>query len=165
MGPSDYELVIVQRGPDVEREFVLQLMLTGRSFTLVRPYSQADVGEAEPGFTATARNQALRSGDASWVVFLENDGLPDDEWFGALEHDLVEAMGADRSVSIGDDDADSGRHRDVAYRRDALDVIGPFDENRAAEGQEDLLLELRCLETGLSMVRGSRRLPRRARRE
>lgn len=161
----DYEVVIIQYEWEVDQDFVLQLMLTGRSFTLVRPFAEELVeGQPAPGYTAMARNQASAAASARWVVFVSEGTVPDLGWLATLESDLALADEQDAPISVGDEPEGSiGRHGDIAYRRDVLDKLGGFDERAECDGQEDLLIELRGATEGVVGLRGRRRLSRRAR--
>jgi HAD superfamily hydrolase (TIGR01662 family) len=124
---------------------------------------------------AAARNVGWRATTARWVVFVDDDVLPDPDWGSALAADLAAAgpgVGAvqgivrvplptDRRPTDWERDI-SGLARswwitaDLAYRREALVRTGGFDEGFGHAYREDADLALRVAAAGWSLIRGDR---------
>ena len=125
---------------------------------------------------AAARNQGWRQSRADWVVFLDDDVLPEDNWLERLASDLeVPAnvagsagrihvpLPADRPPTdwernVKGLETASYATADMAYRRDVLVQVGGFDERFGRAFREDADLALRVLEAGYELVRGRRRV-------
>lgn len=130
---------------------------------------------------AAARNQGWRRSTADWVVFLDDDVLPDQEWLERLGTDLdVPAVVAGSQgrirVSLPSDRRPTDWERnvkgletaryataDMAYRRSVLEEVGGFDETFPRAFREDADLALRVLDAGYELVRGTRRVEHPAR--
>jgi hypothetical protein len=144
-----YELVVIEAGePGTPQPVTRELLAHGSSYTLielVRPTAVNPDGEAI--FQALARNQVTAQSTADWVVFLDPQVVLDDAWLEQLPLDLAVATVAGSPMSIGSVEGaeDAGRRHDVAYRREFLLEQGLFAVSLPTSGQEDLLLELRCL--------------------
>lgn len=124
---------------------------------------------------AAARNAGWRAGDAPWVVFLDDDVLPPPRWSEVLVRDLRSAspvtaasqgrvrVPLDRSRRPTDWErnvAGLGQARwasaDIAYRREALERVGGFDERFAHAYREDSDIALRVRALGYGLERGAR---------
>lgn len=125
---------------------------------------------------AAARNVGWRASRAAWVVFLDDDVVPDRGWSGDLAADLrgAETAGAvavqggvrvprpagrrptdwERNT-IGLEDA-RWATADMAVRRDALAAVGGFDERFPRAYREDAELGLRLVEAGGAILCGRR---------
>ncbi len=126
---------------------------------------------------AGARNVGWRHARTPWVSFLDDDVVPDPDWYGRLHADIAAA--GDRVAGT------QGRVRvplpanrrptdwerataglasarwitaDMTYRRDALRAVGGFDERFPRAYREDADLGLRVLAAGGQLVTGSRRI-------
>jgi Glycosyl transferase family 2 len=124
---------------------------------------------------AAARNLGGRLAGAPWVVFLDDDVVPDPGWLEALEADLA---GLDPAVAgsqgrlrvplpAGRRPTDWQRNvaalarapwitADMAYRRTVLGEVGGFDERFPRAYREDSDLALRVLGAGYRIERGRR---------
>ncbi len=129
------------------------------------------------GGPARARNLGWRAARTPWIAFLDDDVVPDDDWYERLAADLVD-LPADVAGSQGrvhvplpadrrPTDWERGTAglatsswitADLAYRRDALAAVGGFDERFPRAFREDSDLALRVMDTGARLVRGRRRI-------
>src|ERR687889_784101 len=127
------------------------------------------------GGPARARNLGWRTARTEWVAFLDDDVLPDPDWFERLAEDLAD-LGPDVAGSQGgvrvplpEDRRPTDWERgtaglatsswitaDLAYRRAALAAAGGFDERFPRAFREDSDLALRVMDTGSRLVRGER---------
>lgn len=155
---SEYEVVIVQERYDVDPDLLTYLSSIGHRFSIVRPHLYDLInGVALRSYCAIARNQAVQLAERDWVVFLSDGSDPDLAWLDDLERDLddAEARGAAASVSANAD-PEASRVSDVAYRRDVLQALGGFIEDRESEGCEDFVAQLELVANGFKIVQGSR---------
>ncbi|MEO5843031.1 MAG: hypothetical protein ABIQ73_01700 [Acidimicrobiales bacterium] len=156
---SEYEVVIVQERYDVDPDRLTYLSSIGHRFSIVRPHLYDLInGVALRSYCAIARNQAVELAERDWVVFLSDGRDPDVEWLGDLERDLddAEAQGAAASIAANSD-PEASRIHDVAYRRDVLQALGGFLEDRESEGCEDFVAQLELVANGFKIVQGNRR--------
>lgn len=127
------------------------------------------------GGPARARNLGWRSARTGWVAFLDDDVVPDPDWYDRLAEDLA-ALPADAAGSQGrvrvplpadrrPTDWERGTAglatsswitADLAYRRAALAAVGGFDERFPRAFREDSDLALRVMDTGARLTRGER---------
>jgi HAD superfamily hydrolase (TIGR01662 family) len=127
------------------------------------------------GGPARARNLGWRTARTEWIAFLDDDVVPDPDWYQRLEQDLA-ALPADVAGSQGrvrvplpadrrPTDWERGTAglatsswitADLAYRRSALAAVGGFDERFPRAFREDSDLALRVMDTGARLVRGER---------
>ncbi|MFB9338611.1 glycosyltransferase family 2 protein, partial [Actinoplanes octamycinicus] len=125
---------------------------------------------------AAARNAGWRAARHDWVVFLDDDVLPDQDWPRRLRADLAAAgpeiggvqgvlrvpLPADRRptdwerVTAGLADG-AWITADMAFRRAALAAVGGFDERLPRAFREDAELAFRVRQAGWSLRRGDRR--------
>jgi histidinol-phosphate phosphatase family protein len=124
---------------------------------------------------AAARNLGWRAATAEWVAFLDDDVVPSATWLADLAADL-EALGPDVGGSQGRIvvPMPGGRRptdwernvrgletarwatADMAYRREALEEVGGFDERFPRAYREDADLGLRVVRAGYRIVSGRR---------
>ena len=124
---------------------------------------------------AAARNVGWRATDAEWVAFLDDDVLPPAHWVARLERDLSRC-GPEVGASQGRIHVPLPEHRrptdwerstagletavwptaDMAYRREALEQVGGFDERFPRAYREDADLGLRVTSAGWHIVLGER---------
>jgi HAD superfamily hydrolase (TIGR01662 family) len=127
------------------------------------------------GGPARARNLGWRHTSTPWVSFLDDDVLPDPDWYAALLRDLesvppdvVGSQGRLR-VPLPPDRRPTDWERstaglatatwitaDMSYRRAALQAVGGFDERFPRAFREDADLGLRMTATQGTIVRGDR---------
>jgi len=127
------------------------------------------------GGPARARNLGWRTARTEWVAFLDDDVVPDADWYERLATDLAD-LPADVAGSQGQvrvplpadrrpTDWERGTAglatsswitADLAYRRAALAAVGGFDERFPRAFREDSDLALRVMATGSRLVRGQR---------
>lgn len=127
------------------------------------------------GGPAGARNLGWRTARTEWIAFLDDDVVPDPDWYEQLERDLAD-LPADVAGSQGrvrvplpEDRRPTDWERgtaglatsswitaDLAYRRAALSAVGGFDERFPRAFREDSDLALRVMDTGARLVRGQR---------
>jgi HAD superfamily hydrolase (TIGR01662 family) len=129
------------------------------------------------GGPARARNLGWRAARTDWVAFLDDDVVPDPDWYQRLTEDIAD-LGADVAGTQGRVHVPLPQHRrptdwergtaglatsswitaDLAYRRSALAAVGGFDERFPRAFREDSDLALRVMDTGARLVRGQRRI-------
>lgn len=115
------------------------------------------------GGPARARNIGWRHARTPWVSFLDDDVLPDDDWYALLLEDLAAAEGEDvagvegrLTVPLPADRRPTDWERgtagletshwitaDLSYRREELSAVGGFDERFPRAFREDADLALR----------------------
>ncbi|WP_113702109.1 glycosyltransferase, partial [Nonomuraea lactucae] len=124
---------------------------------------------------AAARNAGRRAAGTPWVAFLDDDVVPRPGWYEAALDDLADLPG-DVAGSQGRIEVPLPAHRrptdaerhtaglagaawitaDIAYRREALEKVGGFDERFPRAYREDADLALRMAGAGYRLVRGRR---------
>jgi glycosyltransferase involved in cell wall biosynthesis len=163
-GPRPAELVLVDDRP------------VGESLRVDRPgLPPVRVVRTGGGGPARARNLGWRTARSPWIAFLDDDVVPDADWYERLAADLADlppdvagSQGRVR-VPLPDDRRPTDWERgtaglatsswitaDLAYRRDALAAVGGFDERFPRAFREDSDLALRVMDTGARLVRGER---------
>jgi HAD superfamily hydrolase (TIGR01662 family) len=127
------------------------------------------------GGPARARNLGWRRARTPWVSFLDDDVVPDPDWYERLLEDLAGAPGDVAGVAgrvrvplpAGRRPTDWERGTagltdarwitaDLSYRRDALAAVGGFDERFPRAFREDADLGLRVTATRGRIVTGGR---------
>jgi HAD superfamily hydrolase (TIGR01662 family) len=163
-GPRPAELVLVDDRP------------TGEPLRPDRPgLPPVRVVRTGGGGPARARNLGWRTARTEWIAFLDDDVVPDRDWYQRLEDDIA-AVAPDVAGSQGRVRVPLPDHRrptdwergtaglatsswitaDLAYRRAALARVGGFDERFPRAFREDSDLALRVMDTGARLVRGER---------
>jgi len=125
---------------------------------------------------AAARNTGWRAARFPWVAFLDDDVVPEAEWFARLRSDLdvPDRVGGVQGrvwVPLPADRPPTDWERstagleesrwitaDMAYRRAALAEVGGFDERFPRAYREDAELAYRVRRAGWRLVRGARRV-------
>ena len=126
---------------------------------------------------AAARNIGWRAGEAPWVVFVDDDVVPTEDWLADLHTDLmsaaldVVAVQGRVNVPLAPDRRPTDWERnvtglesarwitaDMAVRRTALEKIGGFDERFPRAYREDADLALRLQAEGGKLTVGRRRV-------
>src|SRR3954454_6794911 len=165
-GPRPAELILVDDRP------------TGAPLSPQRPgLPPVRVVRTGGGGPAAARNLGWRTARTPWIAFLDDDVVPDLDWYERLAADLAD-LPADVAGSQGrvrvplptdrpPTDWERGTAglatsswitADLAYRRSALAAVGGFDERFPRAFREDSDLALRVMATGARLVRGERRI-------
>src|SRR3954449_9730524 len=127
------------------------------------------------GGPARARNLGWRTARTEWIAFLDDDVVPDADWYQRLAEDLAhlpsDVAGSQGRVRVPlpvdrrPTDWERGTAglatsswitADFAYRRAALAAVGGFDERFPRAFREDSDLALRVMDTGARLVRGER---------
>ena len=163
-GPRPAELVLVDDRP------------TGEPLRPERPgLPPVRVVRTGGGGPARARNLGWRTARTEWIAFLDDDVVPDPDWYARLADDLA-ALPADAAGSQGrvrvplpadrrPTDWERGTAglatsswitADLAYRRAVLAAVGGFDERFPRAFREDSDLALRVMDTGARLARGER---------
>lgn len=141
------------------------------------PATLAGITRVLPGRAAgpaAARNVGWRAAECDWVVFLDDDVIPDDDWLAWLGKDLsvpgdVGAIQGRVRVPLPLDRRPTDWERatagladaawitaDIAYRREALQRVGGFDERFPRAYREDADLAYRVRRDGWQLRRGER---------
>jgi histidinol-phosphate phosphatase family protein len=123
---------------------------------------------------AAARNSGWRSSQAEWVVFLDDDVLPEPDWLVRLAADLSVPehvagsqgrirvpLPADRRPTDWERNVqglETARYAtaDMAYRHSVLEEVRGFDERFPRAYREDADLALRVLRLGYRIETGER---------
>jgi hypothetical protein len=145
--------------------------------TPLDPGPGVEVLEGSGRGPAAARNVGWRASSAPWVVFLDDDVVPTEEWLADLATDLATApldvVGVQGRVAVplAQDRRPTDWERnvtgletarwitaDMAVRRAALAKIGGFDERFPRAYREDADLALRLQANGERLSVGSRRV-------
>src|SRR3954467_4833156 len=163
-GPRPAELVLVDDRP------------TGVPLEPERPgLPPVRVVRTGGGGPAPARHLGWRTARTSWIAFLDDDVVPDPDWYEKLADDLA-ALPADVAgtqgrvrVPLPEDRRPTDWERgtaglatatwitaDLTYRRAALAAVGGFDERFPRAFREDADLGLRITSTQGEIVRGER---------
>lgn len=127
------------------------------------------------GGPARARNLGWRTARTEWIAFLDDDVVPDPDWYARLADDLAAlpagAAGSQGRVRVPlpadrrPTDWERGTAglatsswitADLAYRRPALAAVGGFDERFPRAFREDSDLALRVMDTSARLTRGER---------
>jgi histidinol-phosphate phosphatase family protein len=160
----DAPVLLVDDRPD---DAALELPATGLDLTVLR---------AGGGGPARARNLGWRHARTTWVSFLDDDVVPDDGWYAALDADLaaaeaIGAAGSEGNVRVplptdrGPTDWERGTRgletarwitADLTYRRSDLSAVGGFDERFPRAFREDADLALRLGGDRGRVARGTR---------
>lgn len=168
-GPGPARIVLVDDRPDTGGTPVtVDVPPSLRSHTTVLPG-----GARGP---AAARNAGWRAaGPVPWIVFLDDDVIPGPTWGDDLALDLAEATRRTAGVTARIEVPLPAHRRptdwerttaglagarwitaDMAYRREALEAVGGFDERFRRAFREDADLALRTLDAGWTLTEGSR---------
>lgn len=126
---------------------------------------------------AGARNAGWKAASHPWVVFLDDDVLPGDDWARSLVEDLescdaaVAAVQGRVRVPLPGHRRPTDRERnvaglaqarwitaDMAYRRAVLDALGGFDTRFRRAYREDIDLGLRTVAAGWTIRSGDRQV-------
>jgi cellulose synthase/poly-beta-1,6-N-acetylglucosamine synthase-like glycosyltransferase len=121
---------------------------------------------------AATRNRGWRAARYEWVAFLDDDVLPPPDWLASLARDLrqpPEVGGVQGRLAVPVRERTdwaantAGLERawwataDMAYRREALERAGGFDERFPRAYREDADLAYRVTRLGYRLVLGDRR--------
>jgi HAD superfamily hydrolase (TIGR01662 family) len=168
--------------PTVGRESLRDLLDGLARSTGPRPQSIVVVDDARArAGPAAARNAGWRATTSPWVAFLDDDVLTGPGWYDDLALDLTNAersggapvggvqgritvpMPSDRRPTDWERNV-AGLEQarwataDMAYRREALEAVGGFDERFPRAYREDADLALRVQATGFRLAVGDRRV-------
>src|SRR3954463_4786690 len=163
-GPRPGELILVDDRPD------------GEPLRPARPaLPPVRVVRTGGGGPARARNLGWRTARTEWIAFLDDDVVPDPDWYerlaqalAALPPDVAGSQGRVR-VPLPADRRPTDWERgtaglatsswitaDLAYRRDFLAALGGFDERFPRAFREDSDLGLRITASQGDIVLGDR---------
>jgi histidinol-phosphate phosphatase family protein len=126
---------------------------------------------------AAARNTGWRGTKAPWICFLDDDVVPESNWFEAVAADIADAQdaGAVGSKALIEVPRVPGRRAtdderrtqrlgdakwitaDMAFERAALVAVGGFDERFPRAYREDSDLALQIIRRGNVIAQGRRR--------
>ncbi len=163
-GPRPAELIVVDDRP------------TGAPLRPERPgLPPLRVVRTGGGGPARARNLGWRTARTEWIAFLDDDVVPDPDWYQRLEEDVADTapdvagsqgrvrvpLPADRRPTDWERGTaglatSSWITADLACRRAVLAAVGGFDERFPRAFREDSDLALRMMGTGARLVRGQR---------
>ncbi|MEU6404797.1 glycosyltransferase [Streptomyces sp. NPDC046985] len=169
-GPQPEEIVLVDDRPDPEPDGLLHaLSVLGDLRERTAVLSSGGRGPA------AARNTGLRAVTAPWVAFLDDDVQVGPHWCDQLVQDLAEASPDTAAVQGVIAVPLPGERRptdwergaallaqarwitaDMAYRAEALQRVGGFDERFRRAFREDADLALRVLDAGWRIGQGRR---------
>ncbi len=161
-GPRPGRVLVIDDRPD-------------RSEPLVPAHAAVEVVAGRAKGPAAARNVGWRASKADWVAFVDDDVVPDPDWFHRLWSDLAGA-GPDVAgnqgvlrIPLPEDRPPTDWERnvaglenarwataDMAYRRAVLSEVGGFDERFPRAFREDADLALRVMDAGYRLERGTR---------
>ena len=164
-GPAPVAVIVVDDRPDPRPPLTVSSRL---------PVTVLAGGGRGP---AAARNVGWRHTRAEWICFLDDDVVPQHDWFAAVAEDLAKAEveAAAGSQGVVDVPRVAGRRStdderrtqrladaqwitaDMAFRRDVLVAVGGFDERFPRAYREDSDIALRITASGNVIVRGARR--------
>jgi glycosyltransferase involved in cell wall biosynthesis len=154
---------------------------TDQSGPLGAPQAKVLSGRARG--PAAARNTGWRAARYPWVAFLDDDVVPDPDWFARLRADLdvparvggvqgrlwvprpADRPPTDWERSTAGLEEARWITADMAYRRAALAEVGGFDERFPRAYREDAELAYRVRRAGWDLVRGARRVSHPVRAE
>ncbi|MEV2256565.1 glycosyltransferase [Streptomyces sp. NPDC050147] len=169
-GPKPDRLILVDDRPGTDGTTELPVEIPASLRTVTTVVSGRARGPA------AARNTGWRAaGDVPWIVFLDDDVVPGPTWRDDLALDLAAAAPGDAAVTarinvpLPTDRRPTDWERntaglatarwitaDMAYRREALEAVGGFDERFRRAFREDADLALRVLAAGWTVAGGSR---------
>jgi histidinol-phosphate phosphatase family protein len=160
-GPCPERIVVVDDRADAEEALVVP--------------AGVEVVRGPARGPAAARNVGWRAGAAEWVVFLDDDVIPEAGWRATLAAELAGAgadvggvqgrvvvpLPRDRRPTDWERNTAGLEHArwataDLAYRRAALAAVGGFDERFPRAYREDADLGLRVCAVGWRIVMGAR---------
>jgi HAD superfamily hydrolase (TIGR01662 family) len=158
-----------------DRPAVSTARLTSRTEARRAPLDRIAVLRTGGRGPAAARNAGWRASRAGWVAFLDDDVVPPADWTRALAADLAAAgprvagVQARIVVPLPSERRPTDWERnvkalerarwataDLAYRREALQQVGGFDERFRRNYREDADLGLRITSAGWEIVSGKR---------
>jgi glycosyltransferase involved in cell wall biosynthesis len=160
------EILLVDDRGAVDRAETLVVPVTLSAYTKV-----LTGGGAGP---AAARNLGWRAARSEWIAFLDDDVVPDPDWFARLARDLdappdvggvqgrvrVPLPSHRRPTDWERSTAGLATARwitaDMAYRRAALAAVGGFDERFPRAYREDTELAHRVRRAGWRLMLGAR---------
>jgi glycosyltransferase involved in cell wall biosynthesis len=161
--PMPVEVLLVDDRPDAVEELRLP------------PGVDAKILSGRAAGPAAARNVGWRAASHDWVAFLDDDVVPDPDWFVRLAADLTAAPASVGGVQgrvrvpLPTDRRPTDWERvtagladcawitaDMAYRRAALAAAGGFDERLPRAFREDAELAHRVRAAGWELIRGDR---------
>jgi glycosyltransferase involved in cell wall biosynthesis len=166
----DYDIVI----PTIGRPSLDRLLESLSRAHGPKPQRIIVVHDDERRGPAATRNKGWRQSTAPWVVFLDDDVVVSENWCEELARDLASANGSAGvqarivvPLPSGRKPTDWERNvkalerarwitADFAFRREALERVGGFDERFPRAYREDSDLALRLLGAGYHLTRGAR---------
>lgn len=156
---SDYEVIVVSDGPDVETETAVREIISGNFRYLALP---------QKGGPAAARNLGWQAAQALLIAFTDDDTVPDADWLSdyAKHYNGEVNIAYTGKIVVPRPERPTDHARNTAgletadfvtanccITRAALEKVGGFDKRFAAAWREDSDLEFRLLEAGVPIVR------------
>lgn len=157
-----YEIIVCDDGPSPDVEALLRHLSTHHNAKPGLRYLPVTATQGP----AAARNAGWHQAGAQIVAFTDDDTIPDSGWLEAG----LRAMASGAHAAVGriimplpdnpsDSEKDAGRLQDAEFatancfvRRDALEMVGGFDERYTLAWREDSDLQFSLLKEGCEIV-------------
>jgi histidinol-phosphate phosphatase family protein len=160
-------------GPAPREVIVVDDRVNGTSLALPAKNLRIRVVQSWGRGPAAARNTGWHNAsDVEWIAFLDDDVLVPYDWPERLAEDLdagIDASQARISAPLPENRRPTDWERgtaglenarwitaDMAYRRDALEAVGGFDERFPRAFREDADLAMRVILAGFTVAQGNR---------
>lgn len=164
--PPDYEIIVVSDGKDPSTGQALA-SISGNEFPLIRFYSLL-----RKGGPAAARNLGWQMAESDFIVFTDDDCIPDSGWLKAMwsafekprQGEIEIAFSGKTFVPVGEVPTDYERNvaqlasaefitANCACTKSALSNVGGFDERFKMAWREDSDLQFKFIEHAIPIVK------------